>query len=162
MLGSVLGKVGLANDPDDAIVIVEHRQTPDLMFRHCPHTFVDRAVDMTCKCLISHTVINAGMIDVGALCDKTNGDVAVGYHPDHAALTVYDRDGSAIAIGHHSCCECHEIVGIDREHALRHNIAGPRISPHIAARAIHAAVCTESVAMLPSVAPAFAAAAAHV
>src|SRR3954447_16598883 len=95
MLAGVLGDVGLADDPDDAVAVVEDRNPADPVPGHCLHALLQWVAHVTRENFVGHAVINASPQGVGPIRYEPDRDVAVGDHAEHAALPVNDRDGAA-------------------------------------------------------------------
>jgi len=124
----MLGKVSLADYAHNSITIVDDRHTPDLMMLHHTHAIVKRIIDLTCKHLVGHAITDACPHRVNAVADDPDRDISVGHHADHAALPVYHRNRTAIALAHELRGIFDTVVGVNGRNIPRHQIGGARVS----------------------------------
>jgi hypothetical protein len=129
----VPGQVGLADNPDHSIAIVDHRNSSYLMVRHRLHAIQQRIVHVTCERLVGHRCTDRHSPGIPMLCDAAHGDVSVCDHSDKPIIPVDHWQRSAIVTLHQLRGVLQRILRMYANHVARHHVrsafrSGP---PHI-------------------------------
>ena len=106
-------QIALADKSDEAVLIVNDRQPPNLTARHLPHAAFNRVLRIAGEDPIRHAFINPRPPRVQAAPGNPDGDVAVSHHPNQPVIAVHHGECAAVAFAHQSRGALDRIVGMN-------------------------------------------------